>query len=403
MLIIQNLKNKLQHNANITATQEKKYNEFTQAHDILTTKYDEAMLIIQNLKNKLQHTKIDEINCKGLLSEIKSEEEKLETEIEIEYIFLMLEKTGMRIIDKTYKSGENQIFTANRNGRGSINSQNWYIAPQNYPFVNDAYKGVLLYNLNNLTEQPSQLNSDQAAKECFFVNEYAAYCCGFGGKIIKYEFNPNMNLKNPPTTIATTGTHIRSCMKTKEGIFIAGDSLGRSFFFDNSGSRITTLRVSATDIDQIAEVLDGIIITIEQDIGFSVHNIRNIQQPNNPITTKNYRDYNFYITGISLQLGTNGGYFALGGGKEYSGGLGFIKIGQINSDLSITIHKTKENMGFINCQFYAIREVEPGLIFIGGTKGCSIRCAWKYLEEDQPICYSIDIVDFITDFVRIRA
>ena len=73
----------------------------------------------------------------------------------------------------------------------------------------------------------------------------------------------------------------------------------------------------------------------------------------------------------------------------------------MNNDTSISMLKAKENMGVYNCNFYIIKEVEPGLILIGGSAGCDVRCAWKYIEDDQPICYYINFTDYISNFFRI--
>ena len=98
-----------------------------------------------------------------------------------------------------------------------------------------------------------------------------------------------MNLKNPPSLFVDIGRHLRSCIRTESGMFIAGDVSGTNFFIDSMGTLLQTARgTSAPDVEQIAEIVPGIIITVEDGLGFSVHDIRNINKENHPITTQTF-------------------------------------------------------------------------------------------------------------------
>ena len=182
-----------------------KYDKLTHKHNALNKKYEKAMLIIHRLKNSKQNTyiKIEKKyeQCKSRIDSLTETETEIEIEVEIilepvenekeeknscpNPSFIMMYEKGMINIDKTYKNLGEKLFSENRNGRGDINSKNWYLAPQSHPIISYlSYKGLLLYNLNNLSEQPTQLNSNDYAVECFFIQDYEAICCG-AAKLIK--------------------------------------------------------------------------------------------------------------------------------------------------------------------------------------------------------------------------
>ena len=313
-----------------------------------------------------------------------------------------------------------------RGNAKSLNSLNYYIAAPCRPYNCPNPHATMLFNLNDLNQQPTlieEYSTNNLASECFFIHDYAAICCELTGYLQKYEFDSNMNLQplpfrprvvSPPWIFADIADNpLTSCIQMEEGLIVIGDKVGIIYVVDDAGYILAsaTPPTYAHAISQLAEVLQGVIMSVNRNVANGViYDLRDINIQNH-ITSTNYHGVNTnaeYTDIISL-VGGGEGYFALAGGIHwnccaYSScpcELGTITIGQLLPDLSINIIKStgfNDYVGGDDCVFMAIHEIELGIVFVGGVKYCTEVCSWNYIDDPKPKCYSEneDIYNFIS-------
>ena len=312
--------------------------------------------------------------------------------------YIMVQWTGMRIIDNKFNIIGNQYYpndTFTWYYLGALNSMNWYISYFNK-----------LYNLNNLNEAPRAISEENIfLSQCIFQTTYIILCTtGNNNLIMKYEFDLGMNLKHPPAVFSTltgsTGSYY--CLQTGDGhIIVNGWVNGHELYvLDHTGAVLSHAPKISDYTYQMSAIKKEIILIANDFDGYSLTEINTgiIQQAIYSGRVDGHR----YTSTSSLQEG--GGYlFAIGGGR-YSNNerKGLVEIGEVNPlDLSVTIHKSIGTLGERGCLILTIKEVETGVIFIGGRSECKV-CTWNYMKDAQPLCYDNPDKDYdIYDFLNI--
>ena len=299
----------------------------------------------------------------------------------------IIEYKGIKEINREYKMIGSEYFPSNYHyGRGGINSKNWYIVPARF-------KGFWLYNLNDLSESPKTYdNNRENLQECFFRTDYEAICVQqyWNGNLIHYEFDQNMLLKSSsPTILYNFDANLYSVMQTEDELIIVGDREG-VFILDHNSTLLHTIKNNCV---QTAEVRRGILMAFCFHPGkYLIVDIRNITQiTKNTVTSILLSAYygNCSPLIISLQMGE--GAFATGTAKG-------IEIGEVNDDLSLTIHKIWWTGDYDDIMF--LRELEPGIIYFGYRNNNKRFCNWRYILDNEAICYNSSN-EYISDCVAI--
>ena len=212
----------------------------------------------------------------------------------INNIIVGVKREGIDIISKRLNS-LSSIEENNKHGRGEKNSKNMYLIGECNPWYSSScVEGVLLYNLNTppYTNIRLDILRPQMATQCYFTNDYTAYCCDATGHILKYKFDFNMDLigNAPSDFIDMPGKYFTSCMQTSDGLILAGvkNNMGNTLVFNQEGNLIKEITTeSGYNILQLAEIIPNIILTIEYNHVY-MHDLRNILMEYNPIITWRY-------------------------------------------------------------------------------------------------------------------
>ena len=230
-------------------------------------------------------------------------------------------------------------------------------------------------------------NPGGSTRECYFESDLVGVCCYKDGLIYKYTIDSS-HPQTTSTLFANLTHDICSCMRSREGYIVAGGWHNDLYIIDNSGEVVTTIQASGEYVRDIAQTKSGLIITAETDNlhgGCTVVDASNIlNDPTAPPSYTHPVQNERYLAVISLALGGDN-YFAIAGAIYDDNYNGLIKIGEIETDFSVTFHKThkRDSKG---CTFWSIHEEEPGFIIIGGGYSCGAICTWKYMEEEKPHC-----------------
>ena len=151
------------------------------------------------------------------------------------------------------------------------------------------------------------------------------------------------------------------------------------------------------------EVRRNIIVTAEEYYVYS-HDISN---PKNTIITKlldGIKTRSWYYTIEGLYGGQ--GNMAIGGhspnGMSWYGYVQLFHLDINNAKLHPIADKLWMNEDS-NCYIRIIREIQVGVLVLGGDTNCEHICTWKYavLPHQQPICFSIG-GSYIYDIIPLK-
>ena len=276
--------------------------------------------------------------------------------------------------------------------KGSINSFGYYAVSRGY-----------LYNLNEPEKTPLNLEENpDAIYGCIFISADEVLCCDQAGYIYKYVFDTIYTTYNSSLFVNSSSTvnYFMSIIKTSSGyIVVNGEDknfTGIINVYDLTGNLLISIHSITTPKD-IQEIKTNIIISVGLR-GYFIHDISNISKPN----SMKFTHSKYLLSTISLKIGSEGHYFALGGYK--SANYGVVQIYQLKEDLSCELFKEKIGLGRSDhCRIKTLYEIDKGRIFIGGDSDCKMSYIWEYMSKDEPQCND-DLIETgtIIDVVKVK-
>ena len=310
-----------------------------------------------------------------------------------------IEREGVSKWRMTYEL-EEELQMGNEHKRGGRNDQGDYIVGDR------ATSSIYIYYLGDMTTPPSiyieHLALGGIANHCMFVSEDIALCCYTTGYILRYQLT-NKLITSTTIFFYDAAHQFISLLQTHQHFILAGTHKGSILIFKENGDLIKTLDQGGK-IGEVEEVREQIIVSVEHTHGLFAHDLTQISgDPSNHQTfTRKLSDYmdlpHSYYTLCALSYPQpRAGYFAVGGQDSNSGAI--ITIQQLNTDLTNNVIKASTRMGHFACDFKSLRELNPGLIFIGGDVSCDFACYWAYITQPLPYCWPLQGNKYFNDWV----
>ena len=279
--------------------------------------------------------------------------------------------------------------------RGTNNLHDIYLCAEETSYINtiEEFSTQIIDLRGNMNKPAIKLFATSGERsQCYFINDLEIICTSYTGYIYKYVINHKLDHFTYSKFAHINDGKLKSsyAMQTANGIIIIG---GESLHIFDQSAYLITKKSFEIGVNDFSELAPGIIMVVG-NLELNVLNITNIYMEGHPIsynTITNFHPLYSHKIVIPLTHG-EGMYFATSGIVNNNG---FVLIGELLRDLTAITHGEKTNLPEGECNIIFIRELEAGIIWFGGKK-CTQVCSWKYMQENDPICYplgrSIDIV-----------
>ena len=294
---------------------------------------------------------------------------------------------------QTYESSGSSMKTFSGSPRrGEMNNRGIYVLPDYRSY------DIGFYDLSSFGASPVIRSQSGCGYHgiCGFMDEENVVCATRStGDIYKYYIPNNYEQRIITSNNPSGGRHFHSLLVTQDKHILAAYG-GCIYIYSSIGGYIgysDSLQTTSSML-QMKEARPNIILTAESSYVYS-HNINNIGNSIIPNKLLTYSDtHTNYLTIEVLEWNT--GNIAIGGFTYPSGNIlfyGYVELFHLdedNSNLQSISNKSWVGMD-TNCKIFIIREIQTGIIILGGITPCANICTWEYATtpHKEPTCFPL--------------